>query len=69
MRECSRCHDLQPESATMCECGEALAPLASTQHPTPLAPIPSCTCGNTTGDPNQGICTVCVLASYEPVAR
>jgi hypothetical protein len=63
MRECPRCHDLQPESATVCECGEPLAPPVSTQHQTPLAPIPACSCGG------LGICTVCVLASYEPVAR
>lgn len=62
MRECPRCHDLQPESATICECGEPLARLVTTQHATPLAPIPRCSCGN------QGICTVCVLASYEQQA-
>ena len=65
MRECRRCHDLQPESASMCECGEPVAPIVTTQHATPLSPIPACTCGG------QDICTVCVLASYErePVAR
>jgi hypothetical protein len=63
MRECPRCHDLQPESASMCKCGQPLARLVTTQHATPLAPIPTCSCHGT------GLCTVCVLASYEPVAR
>lgn len=63
MRTCPRCDDLCPPSASMCDCGEPLLPLVSTAHPTPLAPIPSCTCGD------LGICTVCVLASYEPVVR
>jgi hypothetical protein len=61
MRECPRCGDLCPVTASVCECGQALQPPVTTAHVTPLAPIPSCSCGD------LGICTVCVLASYEPV--
>lgn len=60
MRECRRCGDLCPASASMCDCGEPLQPIVTTQHETPLAPIPTCYCGP------QGICSVCDLASYEP---
>jgi len=63
MRTCPRCDDLCPSSATVCDCGEALCPPVSTSHRTPLAPIPQCSCYG------LGTCTVCVLVSYEPVAR
>jgi hypothetical protein len=63
MRECPRCSELCPLSASVCECGQALQPPASTQHASPLAPIPACSCGG------NGICIVCNLASYEPVGR